>query len=392
MSAAAAPQFSISRGGRIHDAMVRFGLPESPRGMLLRLAILVVVGWLPLVLLAAGDGLVFGRSALALFGDFGPWVRFFFVAPVMILAEPVADRVLDSVVRLIGLSGLVPAERQDAFDRLVTRTQRAATSDTADLLMLVLALVVPHILTASISRQVGQGTAWIGSVENGMLTLTAAGRWYTWVSLPVIEFLLLRWLWRSLAWWWFLWRVARLPLDVVAAHPDRAGGLGFLAYAPNAFLPVFVALSALGAVGIAADIRINGSHLAEVKGVIIALIVLEIVILIVPQLFFLPLLSRTKRDALMRYGVAGARMARRFERQWTHAPLKVEEELIDSSHPSAMIDYAGTYQVVESLRPTIFSLRELVRLLLPIAAPFAPLLLFEYSVKDILARVMQLVR
>ena len=44
------------------------------------------------------------------------------------------------------------------------------------------------------------------------------------------------------------------------------------------------------------------------------------------------------------------------------------------------------------MRPMAISLREIAGILLPVAAPFAPLLLYQYSLKEILQGVVQLVR
>ena len=57
-----------------------------------------------------------------------------------------------------------------------------------------------------------------------------------------------------------------------------------------------------------------------------------------------------------------------------------------------MIDYAGMYGQVRAMRPLAISLREVVAILLPLLAPFAPLLLYQYSLKEILQGVVQLVR
>ena len=48
------------------------------------------------------------------------------------------------------------------------------------------------------------------------------------MSIPIFQFLTLRWLYRLLLWFLFLWRVSRLDLRLAPSHPDRAGGLGFL--------------------------------------------------------------------------------------------------------------------------------------------------------------------
>ena len=72
-----------------------------------------------------------------------------------------------------------------------------------------------------------------------------AGNYFFWLSLPVFQFMLIRWYYRLLLWCRFLWRVSRLDLDLVPAHPDRAGGLGFLGINTYAFAPLLLSQSVL---------------------------------------------------------------------------------------------------------------------------------------------------
>jgi hypothetical protein len=342
-------------------------------------------------LLTALAGSVLGGVDHPLLTDLSVWVRFFVVVPIMVMAEPLADRVLGVVVDLFRRTGLVREPDLPAFEEAVARAHRRATSDSVELILLVVALSIPHVLVASLPGP-ETGTAWFGTSLGGELATTTAGRWYAWVSLPLVEFLLLRWLWRSFAWWGLLWQVSRLNLAVTAAHPDRAGGLGFLTLAPNAFLAVFVGMSALGAAGISNRIQLSGQPLADARGPIVALVLCETILLLLPQLFFLRVLGRARRNALIRYSLAGVMMTRGFDHQWTEQPLERGGQLLDSPHSSAMIDFAGTYGLVEAMHPAGISLREIVRIVLPVAAPFAPLLLYQYSIKEILQMVLAMVR
>src|SRR6266705_2184368 len=68
--------------------------------------------------------------------------------------------------------------------------------------------------------------------------LSLAGIWYGYLSLPLFQFLLLRWYFRLFIWTRFLWQVSRIELSLVPTHPDRVGGLGFLTRTVYAFTPL----------------------------------------------------------------------------------------------------------------------------------------------------------
>jgi hypothetical protein len=382
--------FSLCEGGRFHAGLVRLGLAGHARGRLVLGAAILALGWLPLVVLTGLAGTATAGVSLPLLRDLGPWVRFFVVVPLLIAAEPFADRTLGVMVDALRAAP-VPEAHRARFEQLVARAQSRATSDTAELVILVLALAVPHLVAQAAPHGDAVST-WFAAPEALGLDLSAAGRWYAWASLPLVQFLFLRWGWRIVAWGLLLWGVARLPLAVRPAHPDRAGGIGFLALAPSAFVPVFVALSALGAVAVASQIRFGGRTLTDVRVEVIALVVLEAAVLLVPQLFFVPMLAKARKRALLAYAAAGTAMARRFDAEWTEASGADRGGLLESPHSSAMIDFAGTYGLVEAMRPAGISLREVVRIVIPLAVPFLPLLLFQYSVKEILQGVLQMVR
>ena len=89
---------------------------------------------------------------------------------------------------------------------------------------------------------------------HGKFQFSLAGLWYNFVAAPLIQFFVLRWLWRLAIWTLFLWDVSRLRLNLLATHTDMAAGLGFLgvAHVPMVILPF-----AVGCV-ISAEVSVSG--------------------------------------------------------------------------------------------------------------------------------------
>jgi hypothetical protein len=203
---------------------------------------------------------------------------------------------------------------------------------------------------------------------------------------------MLRWAWRSLAWWRLLWGISRLRLDILPSHPDRAGGLSFLAFAPTAFLPVFAGVSALASHSIAMQMRFDEVHLADVRGKILGFVALELAVLLVPQFLFARAQDKARLRALRGLSSTGAGAARAFERRWAGGAPDRAGDLLESEHPGAMADFASTYELAQAMRPAGLSPGELIRIVLPLVAPFLPLLLFQFSPAELVRALMEMVR
>jgi hypothetical protein len=302
------------------------------------------------------------------------------------MVEPFADWVLGSVISNFR-SDLVPDTHRHAFEADVATTHRLATSSAALLIMAVIAFSLPHVLASAAVRFVSDTTTWVTNLSGGE-GLSAAGRWYTWVSIPLVQLLLLRWAWRIVLWWRLLWRTSRMPLTITPGHPDRMGGLEIVTYAPLAFVGVLSALSALAAAGSANAIALNQMRLVDLQAPIAAFVILELLVLLTPQLFFIPAAERARLGSLLGFASVGRATTQAFARNWTDNPTSDRAgEFLESAQASAMADYGATYAVVREMRPAGLSLRRTIRFALALLAPFTPLLLFEYSLRDILRQV-----
>jgi hypothetical protein len=108
-------------------------------------------------------------------------------------------------------------------------------------------------------------STWYATPSNGDSNLSLAGMWFGYVSLPIFQFLLIRWYFRIIIWARFLWQVSRIELRLVPTHPDRLGGLGFLAGTVYAFTVLAVAHGTLLAGQLANRIFFLGASLLDYK-------------------------------------------------------------------------------------------------------------------------------
>ena len=140
-------------------------------------------------------------------------------------------------------------------------------------------------------------TTWYATPSSDGSTLSLAGMWYGYVSLPIFQFLLCRWYFRLFIWTRFLWRVSRIELSLIPTHPDRVGGLGFLSNTAYAFGLLVLAHGALLAGQLANRIFYLGAALPDFKGEI-ALMVVFVLALVLGPLLVCASVGRGKRTGL----------------------------------------------------------------------------------------------
>ena len=85
------------------------------------------------------------------------------------------------------------------------------------------------------------------------------------MSLPLFQFLLLRWYFRMLIWLQLMWWVSRIELHLVPTHPGQRAGLAFLGTIAASFAPLALAHGALLAGHLASRIFQFGAALPEFK-------------------------------------------------------------------------------------------------------------------------------
>jgi hypothetical protein len=221
--------------------------------------------------------------------------------------------------------------------------------------------------------------------------LSLAGIWYGYVSLPIFQFLLLRWYFRVIIWARFLWQVSRIDLSLVPTHPDRAGGLGFLSETVYGFIPLLIAHGALLA-------GLLGNRIFHLKATLPSFMI-EILILVIflmcvvlgPLLVFAPQLAEAKRRGLREYGTLAERYVREFDAKWLRSGAPIKERLVGSADIQSLADLANSFEVVRTMRILPFTKEAIIQLTVVTVAPVAPLLLTMMSLEDILKKLLGIV-
>jgi hypothetical protein len=195
------------------------------------------------------------------------------------------------------------------------------------------------------------------------------------VSLPVFQFLFCRWYFRMLVWARFLWQVSRIPLSLIPTHPDRVGGLGFLANTAYAFAVLAVAHGALLAGPVATRIFFVGAALTDFKVEIAVVVLVVLVVFLSPLLVFAPQLAQAKRAGLRDYGTLAERYVREFDTKWLRGGAPTGEPLVGSADLQSLADLGNSFDLVKRMRLAPVSRDAILGLGAATLVPFVPLLL-----------------
>ncbi len=386
------PDFSLILGGPLFQLLRRAHLCGDVADLLWRRVIaLGLITWLPLLVLSIAGGHAWGDSVRVPFLlDVDVHARFLLALPLLIVAELLVHQRMRVVVGTFVKRGLVPDEARWRFDAAIASAMRLRNSVLAEVLLiaLVYGLGVVFIWRRHAAMDV---PTWYGMTVSGKLQPTLAGWWLGCVSLPLVQFILLRWYFRLLIWTRFLWQISRIDLRLVAIHPDRAGGLGFLSTVTYAFAPLLAGQGVLLAGVMANKIFYAGAKLTDFKLELLAMVIMMLFFVLAPLLVFIPRLVRTKRVGLAEYGGLAQRYVREFDRKWLRGRAPAEEPLVGSADIQSLADLGNSFEIVKGMKPVPFGKETLLQLAVISLAPVAPLIMTMIPLGELLDRFLHVV-
>jgi hypothetical protein len=381
--------FSLVLGGPLYQLLRRAHLSDDALFFLRRrIVAAVLLAWLPLFILSVAEGHAWsGSIKLPFIHDVEMHVRLLIAMPLLILAELVVHQRMRPVVGQFLARGLIPDTARAQFDAAIAATMRLRNSVTVELLLIALVYGV-GVLFVWRNQVMLDTQSWYGVMVDGRLQPSLAGWWAGCVSMPLFQFLLLRWYFRLFLWARFLWLVARIELNIMPTHPDRCGGLGFLATVIYAFAPVLFAQGAVMAGMIADRIFYAGATLPEFRVELIGLVAFMVFAILGPMLVFAPKLEAAKRTGLREYGILAQRYVRDFDHKWLRGGAPADEQLIGSADVQSLADMGGSFEVVKEMKLAPFTLRTVLQLGIVTLLPVAPLLLTMISLEELLTKLL----
>jgi hypothetical protein len=351
------------------------GMIRAKDTRLYRCALLVIgLTWLPLALLSALQQFFGGDGAFNLFlRDFGAHARFLVAAPLLVIGQSWCLTRLSESALCFSLSGIVRPEDRRAFEAHLASTSRGLNSIWAEVFGIILAYIVVIALLPTVFAQADL-PKWQLDRQNGGTAFSPAGYWQLLVSLPLLTFQLYGWVWRHVMWCRLLILTSRLPLRLIAAHPDRSGGLRFLSTALRGYWPLCFALGMIVA-GRAANALQTGTSIYDFRFTVLALLGILLGFILIPTLVFTPSLIHLREEGTLLYGSLAHTLGERFEAKWLKNSEPVSPSMLEAPDFSSTADLYSIAANVPQIQFFPVMPLAILELILVTLAPFVPVVL-----------------
>ncbi len=383
-------QFSVFEGDIINRAFARIGIGgRRPRHLLDRILILICITWVPMAVMSLFTDPPPGpvTTAQIFFFDFAAYTQFFLGIPLFIIAERIIAENMLAAARDFADSGVVSAgdrPRLAAIEQEVAVKRRRVLPDIicfAIAFVLALMTIGPELFWHADAM-----ATWHVDKIGDMRRLTPAGAWEMLVALPIQIYWWVRWIWKIGLWYWYLSKVSQFRLVLVASHPDRTGGIGFLSEVQAKFAIVILAFAISNIVStIAYKLAIEHApiNLPPVWGPVLGFVIGAPLLFLSPLLLFTKQLGRTKKRALAQFREKAMQSALNVERQWLDLSRPEDEREAAARNELSQLNLlSGFYEKIHGMRVIPFDLRSAAQLTGSAVGPMIPLLPYFFELPE----------
>lgn len=367
--------FALTEGGPFYRILVRLRL-RTPTSMT-RCWWLGVALWLPLVL-GEGARTLLGMPEDPTLFDLSLHVRLLFTLPVLLVSERLVDQTVNSALTTLYKGNFCDPGQ---IDDIVDRAQRLRDSWKVELGILAVSILGGQLV---LWRVFGSTGLFHGGAEVGFWSFPRL--WYALIALPLVQFVMLRWMWRWVIWSLMVARISRLPLFVLATHSDHAGGLAALARPVSGFCGFVLANGAILSAAWATQIIEARTTVQALLPMLTAYLVVVLVIAVGPLLLLSGHLFRARRRTLAQYGDFMRAYALQFHDKWVASPTGASA--VGSPDIQSLNDLMEAYQVISKTRFFVFGPRQVLAVWSAGLLPLLPLVLSTITFEQVLRRIL----
>jgi hypothetical protein len=157
------------------------------------------------------------------------------------------------------------------------------------------------------------------------------------------------------------------------------------------FAPLLMAHSGIVAGYIANRILQEGAKLPDYKFELVGLATLLLAIVLGPLCVFVPKLNRARLAGLRTYGRFASSYVVDFVRKWTSDANVGDAHLLGSVDIQSLADLDNSFAIVKEIKLVPFGKDTVIRFLVVIALPLAPLAFTMFSPEELFKRLITVV-
>lgn len=357
-----------------------------------QILILWIIAWLPPAILSFTEGTFFSGVTIPFIYDFSFHARILIAIFLFIYIKKPIDIGVNTVLTYVSISLLTKEES----DKILTPAWKKAKKLNNSLvieILIFLFIISFTILQVSGNLEMGLKSSlntWIIPESAGFDNLSAAGYWYIFISKLLFLFLFLKWILKYILWVWLLRKVSKMNLSILPVHSDRSGGLGIFIIAQQRFSMLFFSIGTVFSGEFVTQLIYYNSIVSMVSMQIFAYVLLSLIILIFPLLFFTKKLIYKKMEGMIYYGHLASTISRKFNSEWLKGKQEKGEKDEHQIDPSILIDYTGNYEIVKNLKVIPMGLYDIIGMAGIIASVFIPVLFVQMSFEEILSKLLNI--
>lgn len=386
------PNFSLVLGGPFFQLLIRLGLITPTLDLLKKRIILITLfAWMPIFILSLFEGHAWRSVGLPFLFDIEVQARLLIALPLLILSEVLVHKRIRIIVGQFIDRDIITQSELPKFHKIIASAIKLRNSLLVELILFLIVFAGGYWIwnTMSFTEQIASSVEnWYARIDASGMHFTPAGYWYNYVSRPLFQFIAYRWYFRLFVWARFLWQTSRIKLNLIATHPDRAAGLGFLGISIAAFMPLILAHGVLLAGLIANSIFFAGAKLTDFVLFIAGVVTYLLVIMIGPLLVFSPSIMSAKRMGLREYGMLASRYVNAFDLKWVRGGVIENQPLIGSADIQSLADIGNSFQVIREIKPFPFNYDVVYSLIFFALIPVLPLILTMIPLNEFILKIL----
>lgn len=335
-----------------------------------RTLIAVAAAWVPLALLSAFRG---GDVFLSFLKDYASQSRFLIVLPVLILAEPQLRQRLALVAHQFE-TDMVPRDQWPEFQSNWRSSEKLMDSNLVRVFIALLTYATAAFLSQYLNPEGAEFITWWKG-GGGFKAFSPAGTWAFLVSYPILVYFAYLWIWRHLVWARFLRSTTQLNLRLIAAHPDRVGGLGFLEASLLGQIPFGFCMGVGLSGALALRVLNEGHQLVGFRYLALALILFVLLYSVGPYLFFTRTLMQMRRQGMLAYGAFARAVGEQFEKKWLHQADSLTADVLVVPDFSTVGDLYGVVENIDDIRVVPVAAVNLYAIVISTLVPALPVVI-----------------